>query len=611
MTQLGKKPLVQYASWMLRRFAVTGALSLALILAGSTDAHAAKLLFVSDGFTDINIPVVLRDAGHDVMTVVNDFDEALLDNPTLRGALGGYDAIYWSATAERHLSPDVFTNLTAYVRGGGRVFVTGFDSIAAPEDTLLIAFLGASGSLDAGAALGPIIPTPTSLSSGVIEIAGFTPVGHADDRDMLTGLGPDTINLAPGSLPGLPEGASWTLRTLGFGEVAYISNGLVSGDHPSWQREEEGGSGAYHAALLNFAHAGDTLTTEPGAPTFTVEGPRVIAEGRPITLTLRIDDPAGCDVGWDLDGDGEFAERLDETSFHIPAGTSDGPSTFRVAVQVSRSGLRSRLVRVVRIVNEAPRFGVNLPRLFFVGQAFAEPLPAVDPALDLDTLHFTLMRGPTGSSLDADGTLRWTPNQGHARTSPDRLFFTVQVTDDDGGSSEARWDVYVAPHRPPRAPELIFPPANQFFAEHPRLIIARGSDPEAQPITYHFEVSRNGTFLDTQLSASGALTPGAGYTSWTPSLEPEPGIWHWRAWTDDGEFESTRLSSTYSIVSPAEPETPPTQLTDGGPPTVPPLNETSGCSALRSKGLAKHAYGLIFSALAMLWWRRRRFREIG
>jgi hypothetical protein len=80
---------------------------------------------------------------------------------------------------------------------------------------------------------------------------GVTPSGYYGDLDALTGLtGVEAVTYTSGST----TEAQWTIRTLGFGRVAYVSNGEYSpSTHASWTTTTSGGAGAYNAALRNFA----------------------------------------------------------------------------------------------------------------------------------------------------------------------------------------------------------------------------------------------------------------------------------------------------------------------------------------------------------------------
>ncbi|MEC7522882.1 MAG: hypothetical protein VYE22_23605 [Myxococcota bacterium] len=231
-------------------------LALGVLLGPVASAHAADLLFVSDRATDTNIAAALMADGHDVTVVTGDFASGA--NPTLTGSLGAYDAVFWSATGGGFGSTHdaaTFTALDAYVASGGYVFVTGYDSIASPTDPNLIAFLGGSGSRDVPSAPGPIVMAANALTTGIVDIQGVTPTGASGDRDALTGLGADTVNVCASS--SVAGEAQWSLRTPagGGGLIAYVSNGNAgsSSTHPSWTNTASGGAGAYNAALRNFA----------------------------------------------------------------------------------------------------------------------------------------------------------------------------------------------------------------------------------------------------------------------------------------------------------------------------------------------------------------------
>ncbi|MCH8806604.1 MAG: PEP-CTERM sorting domain-containing protein [Planctomycetes bacterium] len=227
---------------------------LAVCTAGS--ALADNILFVSDRQTDTNIPTVLTNEGHSLTTVVGDFASGA--NPALSGDLSSFDAVFWSATGAGFGSThnaSTFANLSTYVSAGGSVFVTGYDSIASPTDAEMIAFLGGTGSQDVPAAPGPVANIANRLTTGVVDIRGVTPTGGHTDRDALSGLTGGTVGIVMNSSG--PANWQWTLRALGGGEIAYVSNGAFQGSasnpHPSWEITSPGGPGAYNAALRNFA----------------------------------------------------------------------------------------------------------------------------------------------------------------------------------------------------------------------------------------------------------------------------------------------------------------------------------------------------------------------
>ena len=153
-----------------------------------------------------------------------------------------------------HTNAALFTNLETYVSNGGKVFVTGYDSVASPTDSHLVSFLGGTGSRDftSGGGLGAATGS-NSLTTGVVDIQGVTPTGGYGDQDkLILGDGATAVSVVAGDTDSV-----WTLRSLGSGEIAYVSNGQSgnTGTHGSWSNTAAGGDGAYNAALRNFVQS--------------------------------------------------------------------------------------------------------------------------------------------------------------------------------------------------------------------------------------------------------------------------------------------------------------------------------------------------------------------
>lgn len=228
------------------------------------EVNARNILFVSDFTTDTNIAFVLMADGHTVTIVTNDYVAATQSNPTLQNRLGAYHAVYWSAGESNfgsmHGDASTFANLTSYVNNGGRVFVTGADSVADPTDPNMVAFVGGSGSaLDTTSSPGAVVNIANSLTTGFVDIRGVIPTGGGviqgqsfSDLDAIRNLGADTVGVVPASTAGYWQ---WTLRTVGSGQIAFVSNGAFdfSPLDTSWENTAAGGAGAYNAALRNFA----------------------------------------------------------------------------------------------------------------------------------------------------------------------------------------------------------------------------------------------------------------------------------------------------------------------------------------------------------------------
>ena len=219
---------------------------------------AADILFVSDYDNDENIATVLTGDGHNVTVVLNDYvDDESEDNVVLQGDLSSYGCVVWSASGEGSGDDHNTTttdNLSSWVSAGGTIFVTGYDSIASPTDEELIAFVGGADSYDSSGDndTGPVTGS-NILSTGLFDIEGITPTGGHSDSDALLDLDPDTVCVAERT--GESDGdCAWSLRTLGLGQIAYVSNGESDGaDHSSWEDTSDDGDGAYNAAVRNFA----------------------------------------------------------------------------------------------------------------------------------------------------------------------------------------------------------------------------------------------------------------------------------------------------------------------------------------------------------------------
>lgn len=577
-----------------------------LMAASPRPVSAAHILFVADGFSDTSIVDVLRADGHTVETVINDYVERTGDNPSLHRELAGFDVIFWSATGLDHRSPAVFANLDRFVLDGGRVFVTGFDAIASPEDPRLIAFLGGSGSIDAGSALGPLSMVPTSLTTGVVDIRGVTPSGHALDRDMLIGLRSDTIDLAPGSAPGLPDGSSWTLRRLGRGEIAFISNGEPSGDHPSWTESAGSRVSAYNAAVRNFAFVGDRLESSPGGPIIAFDGPHLIAEGLPIELAMRVTSGEPTSIAWDLNDDGVFAEELDALTITLPSGYADGPSTIEVGCRVESADGISVLSRAIRVLNQSPEILSSPPRLFFVGQTTRYLIRAVDPGGDDDPLDVELLRGPEGATVEGSDSILWTPRIAQVTLPGDVVRFEVRVSDDDGAFVDQTWTAEVSRNRPPPAPAILYPEPGAYLGETPRLVVENVEDPDRDPVVYHFEIDRVPRFDSPDLQTSGAVEPGVGFTAWNPASLPAAGSYYWRAWSCDSAFCSSRQTASFNVVVEAPPEADASIAADASVPTLP-ETESNGCSCGITQPSGRAGAAWLF--LGACLWAGRRWRR--
>ncbi len=245
-------------------------------------ASSGNILFVSDGpnTTATEIPAELTAAGYTVTTIYNDHNSGTKDNATLQApGLSAYDVIFWHASGsggygDTH-SAATFTALSAYVNAGGAVFVTGYDAIASPTDTELITFMGGTTSSDGGSQGTETLVGANSLTTGVTNIVGLT-LAASGDHDGLNNLQPGTVAVASNTT-GTSHG--WTIRTLGAGEIAWVSTANYVGQ--PWTHWNTTGSG-YKEALLNFA---SNHSCSAANILFVSDGPNTTATEIPAELT--------------------------------------------------------------------------------------------------------------------------------------------------------------------------------------------------------------------------------------------------------------------------------------------------------------------------------------
>ena len=231
------------------KFLNTAVITLALSAASVINvANAGAILFAQDVVGgDTTIASVLSADGHSVTSMIGGFSGGI--NADLTGDLSAYDAIFWSASGTGNggtHNESQFAALENYAFNGGKVYVTGYDSIAHPLDQWLINFVGGSSSVDTGSNVLSALLGQNSLTNGLFDIEGIAPTGAGNDRDGLLGLSGDTQCISVDS-----SSCQWSLRSIGSGEIAYVSAGWSgTGIETTFSDSDS----AYHKGLRNFAH---------------------------------------------------------------------------------------------------------------------------------------------------------------------------------------------------------------------------------------------------------------------------------------------------------------------------------------------------------------------
>jgi len=394
---------------------------------------AKNILFVSDTQADQNIPTALS-VDHTVTTLLDEYVSATRVTTALAGDLSAYDAVIWSATGTGFgaLNDDaaMLLNLETYVMGGGRVYVTGYDSIDSPDDPDLATFVGGTGptaDLVSNFTPGPLATEYTSLTTGVIDIRGVVPADGHTDRDGLTGLAAGTIPVAT-SASNFGQW-QWVVRPLGLGEIAYVSNGAYQNHpthgnaHPSWTDP----TSAYYASLLNFVEGSPAVIQQPNtAPSADAGGPYAANEGASVTL----DASATTDVenniltyAWDCENDGV----VDIISTSPTGDTCTYPTggVYTVALEVTDAGGLVGTATGTATINGAPTASAGGPYLTSQGVAVTIDASASSDAEGAVSYDY---------DCDTDGTVDFAnAGQTQACLYPDVGNYTVTVTVTDAG----------------------------------------------------------------------------------------------------------------------------------------------------------------------------------
>lgn len=241
-------------------------LALVLTMGYGACAAAGEVLFVNYNGSDNTIPAALAADGHTVTSV--DVPPATASTYFQNVNLGQYCAVVWStAYAYNQDLSGATTRLANWATSGGDVLITTPDGIRRSNSPYptgqpdLVSLLGGTAATDNGNTYSTVANVSNSLTTGLVDIRGQTPP-PISDMDALCGpLASGTTGVVTAQNTGCASepGYAWSLRTLGSGQVAFITSGnFTSGDDPDWSSTAIPGDGVYNAGLRNFVHAACT-----------------------------------------------------------------------------------------------------------------------------------------------------------------------------------------------------------------------------------------------------------------------------------------------------------------------------------------------------------------
>ena len=346
-------------------------------------------------------------------------------------------------------------------------------------------------------------------------------------------------------------------------------------------------------------------------PVIAFTSPTTIEEGMAVTIDVVVTDPDGDTPtwSWDTDFDMAFGEMPGATTYTVPASETDGPATLRIGVQAT-DGVETRTVyRSITVMNIAPRITSGPGTTAAVRREYRYEIAVDEPAGDNDPIEYLLTSRPMGMEI-TDNVVTWTPAAGQRGRSFDVI---LRVSDGDAGDDAQSWTIDVANNTEPTLPAPLAPTMlERVPVDQPVTLVAQNAnDPDGDPLSYFFRLSRTSAFEPPDLIGSGEVAEGETVTMWTTPEPLEPGVWYWQVWVSDGIVETAPRYSSL-VVGTGE-------IPDGGLPrddagvprfdgsTIPPVgggDRDSGCSA---SGAPASGLGWVLGValLGLCAWRRR------
>ncbi len=322
---------------------------------------------------------------------------------------------------------------------------------------------------------------------------------------------------------------------------------------------------------------GTTFVTNPGPSLAVIAADEAVEEGAPAAFEVAAADAlgGGVELSWDFGDASPPAAGADLRSVGH-AWADDGLFTVTV-VATDALGATASLDLAVAVSNVAPSPSAAPPGTGMEGAPYTAALTAEDPGGD-DAI-WSLVLGPAGLTIDAAGSVAWTPTWEQAGAT-----HAVQalVQDGDGGAAILDWAVAVAwidadgdglpdtweamvgldptgddsaadldgdglsnaeefaagtapdVANVPGPPTPLSPPAGAEVAEsRPELRVLAAGDPDGDALTYTFEVYGDAPLTALLEAGEGVLASG-GEAAWAPvNALPEDADAFWRARASD------------------------------------------------------------------------------
>lgn len=195
---------------------------------------------------------------------------------------------------------------------------------------------------------------------------------------------------------------------------------------------------------------------------------------------------------------------------------TDGGTTVTLTVRVTDAGGLSAEQTFDIVVNDTNSNPIVPPigtKTVTEHQELVVAINATDIDIPVDTLSYELLGGPAGTTIDANGVIRWTPDESHGGT---QQTITFRVNDSAGGSTTVSFLINVTEHN--QNPVLTVQTAHTVNELQTLTFTASATDADAPAQTLVFG-------LETNAPAGMSINPNTGVVTWTPTEAQGPGVY--------------------------------------------------------------------------------------
>lgn len=268
----------------------------------------------------------------------------------------------------------------------------------------------------------------------------------------------------------------------------------------------------YIAFGSDRADATATYILATGASVFEIGpvGTQNVDEHVQMVVSVPINNPAGGTVNWTVDGPAGMTIDSSGVVRWTP-GELDGGNSYAVDVQADNGSSTATTSFTVNAIetNTPPTITDRPDQNVDEGGSVSVDFDASDPDIPVQTLTFSLVSGPAGSTVNSvTGLFEWTTNESHG---PGTFPVTVRVRDNGDGllTDETTFNVVVAEVN--LAPTVGAISDQTVTAGATLNLTATATDPDIPANTLTFS-------LDAGAPAGASIHPQTGAFSWTPGL---------------------------------------------------------------------------------------------